>query len=70
MAWGGGVNCQQILPRGTLEEIRADVQRNMNIFKPGGGFVFNPIHNIMGDIAPEKIVALYDEAYRSSFYMD
>ena len=42
----------------------------MEIFRPGGGFVFNPIHNIMGDIAPEKIVALYDEAYRNSFYQE
>ena len=66
--WGGGVNCQKILPSGSLEDIRADVRRNMEIFKPSGGFVFDPIHNIMGDIAPKKIVALYDEAYRNSFY--
>lgn len=66
--WGGGVNCQQILPRGTLEDIRADVRRNMEIFKPGGGFVFNPIHNIMGDIVPEKVVALYDEAYFPDYH--
>ena len=62
-------NFDMVLARGgTEEEIRSDVCKNMAIFKPGGGFVFNPIHNIMGDIAPEKIVAVYDEAYRSSFY--
>ena len=66
--WGGGVNCQNILPTGTEEEIRANVRELTQIFKPGGGFVFNPIHNIMGDIEPKKIIAVYDEAYKNSFY--
>jgi uroporphyrinogen decarboxylase len=40
----------------------------MSIFKPGGGFVFNQVHNIMGDIAPDKIVAMLDTAYENAFY--
>lgn len=66
--WGGGVNCQNVLPSGSEEEIRANVRELVNIFKPSGGFVFNPIHNIMGDISPQKVLAVYDEAYRNSFY--
>lgn len=66
--WGGGVDTQHVLPTGNLDEIRADVRRYSEIFKPGGGYVFNPIHNIMGDVAPESILALYDTAYDCSFY--
>lgn len=66
--WGGGVNCQHILNRGTEEEIRQNVRELCNIFKPNGGFVFNPIHNLMGDIPPEKIMMVYEEAYKNSFY--
>jgi uroporphyrinogen decarboxylase len=40
----------------------------VNIFKPGGGFVFNQVHNIMGDVPPENIVAMLDTAYRESFF--
>jgi uroporphyrinogen decarboxylase len=40
----------------------------MGIFKPGGGFVFNQVHNIMGDVPPENVVAMLDTAYEQSFY--
>lgn len=66
--WGGGVSCQTVLPSGTVEDVRQNVRELTAIFKPGGGFVFNPIHNIMGNIPPEKVEAIYDEAYRNSFY--
>lgn len=66
--WGGGIDTQHVLPAGNEADIRADVQKYCNIFKPNGGFVFNPIHNIMGDVAPEHILTLYDEAYKNSFY--
>ena len=54
---------------GTTEEIRNHVRENIDTFKPGGGYVFNQVHNIMGDIAPEKIIAMYDTAYEESFYI-
>ncbi len=66
--WGGGCNTQQILNFGTSDDVKANVKMLMNIFKPGGGFVFNQVHNIMGDIKPENIVAMLDTAYEESFY--
>ncbi len=62
--WGGGCDAQHILPFGTPEEVREQVRRNMEIFKPGGGYVFNGIHNIQADVPPENIVALFDAAYK------
>jgi uroporphyrinogen decarboxylase len=61
--WGGGCDAQHILPFGTPEQIREQVRRNMEIFKPGGGYVFNGIHNIQADVPPQNIVALFDAAY-------
>jgi uroporphyrinogen decarboxylase len=58
--WGGGCNTQQILPNGTPEEVRADVFHNLDILFPGGGFVFQQIHNIQADVPPENIVAMFD----------
>jgi hypothetical protein len=57
--WGGGIDTQQVLPFGTREEIRAMVRDRMRVFGPGGGFVFNPIHNIQAGVPVENLLALY-----------
>lgn len=66
--WGGGVDAQHILPRGTPEEVAANVRQNLEAFMPGGGYVFNNVHNIQGEVPPENIVALFDTAYECGFY--
>jgi len=66
--WGGGCDAQHILPFGTPEEVREQVRRNMEVFKPGGGYIFNGIHNIQADVPPENVVALFDAAYEYGSY--
>ncbi len=58
--WGGGVDTQHTLPFGTPDEIRAQVRERMRIFGQGGGFVFNPIHNVQAGVPVENLVALYE----------
>ncbi len=60
--WGGGCDTQSVLPNASPEEIRAHVAERLKIFTPGGGFVFNQIHNIQANIPPENILAMYDTA--------
>ena len=60
--WGGGCDTQHVLPNATPEEITQHVAERIKIFSPGGGFVFNQIHNIQADIPPENIVAMFDTA--------
>jgi len=66
--WGGGCNTQKVLGTGSPADVAANVRELVNIFKPGGGFVFNQVHNIMGNVPPENIVAMLDTAYEESFY--
>ena len=66
--WGGGCDTQYILWKETPEKITNHVKENMEIFKPGGGFVFNQVHNVMGNVPPENVVAMFDAAYNNSFY--
>jgi len=61
--WGGGCDTQTVLPAATPEEIREHVRERMEIFKPGGGFVFNQIHNVQPNVPPENVVAMLDAAY-------
>lgn len=66
--WGGGIDSQHVLPVAGPEEIRTAVRHNLRIFKPGGGYVFNNVHNIQYGVPPENIVALFDAAYEHGFY--
>lgn len=58
--WGGGIDTQQILPFGTPDEIHRQVRERMQIFGKGGGFVFNPIHNVQAGVPVENLLALYE----------
>jgi len=58
--WGGGCDTQKILPKGDPAAVAADVRRRVQILAPDGGFVFQQIHNVMADIPPENIVAMFD----------
>jgi len=58
--WGGGCDTKAILPKGTPQEVKEHVKRRLEIFMPGGGFVFNTVHNILPEVPPQNIVAMYE----------
>ena len=57
--WGGGCDTHRVLSRGTPDEIRQHVRRQIEILKPGGGFVFQQVHNILADVPAENIIAMF-----------
>ncbi|MGA3355112.1 MAG: uroporphyrinogen decarboxylase family protein [Acidimicrobiales bacterium] len=58
--WGAGIDTQRVLPFGTPDEVRTMVRERMRIFRVGGGFVFNTIHNVQAGIPTENLLALYE----------
>ena len=58
--WGGGCNTQSILNHATPKQVKDHVRHNLEIFSPGGGYVFNSIHNILPDVPPENIMAMFE----------
>lgn len=66
--WGGGIDSQHVLPFAAPEEVRDHVRANVRALKPGGGYVFNNVHNIQAGVPPENILALFDAAYEFGFY--
>jgi len=58
--WGGGVNTQKTLPFGTPEDVRREVLARLEVFSPGGGYVFNPVHNIQPQTPVENVLAMFD----------
>jgi len=66
--WGGGVDTQGVLPHGTPQEVKDDVRRNIEALAPGGGFVFNTVHNIQADVPPQNIIAMWDALQEYGVY--
>ena len=60
--WGGGVDTQSTLPFGTAEEVRRQVRDRTRTFGPGGGFVFNAVHNVQALVPVENVLAMYQAA--------
>lgn len=58
--WGGGCDTQYILVHGTPEQVRQHVKKQVEILAPGGGFVFQQVHNILEGVPAENIVAMFE----------
>ncbi len=58
--WGGGVDTQSTLNKGTPQEVKEEVKKILDILAPGGGFVFAPVHNVQDDVLPENFWAMWD----------
>lgn len=58
--WGGGCDTRRVLPQGTPEEVRRHVTRLLDTWSPGGGYVFQQVHNIQADVPPENVMAMFD----------
>jgi len=58
--WGGGCDTRSVLNRATPEEVKKHALERLEILSPGGGFVFNTVHNILPEVPPENIVAMFE----------
>jgi len=57
--WGGGCDTRHVLPHGTPDEVRDHARKLLSIWSPGGGYVFQQVHNIQADVPPENIIAMF-----------
>ena len=58
--WGGGCDTHAVLAFGTPEEVRRHVKEQVSILSPGGGFVFQQVHNVLANVPPENVIAMLD----------
>ena len=58
--WGGGCDTREMLSKGTPAQIREHVRRLIGLWRPGGGYVFQQVHNILADVPPANVVAMFD----------
>jgi uroporphyrinogen decarboxylase len=69
LTFHGALDHQDVLPHGSVDEVRAEVRRVLAIMMPGGGYCLAPSHDLLLDeFPPENIVAMYDEARTHGCY--
>ncbi len=66
--WGGGCDTQRTLQFGTPDEVADEVRRRIADFAPGGGYIFNQVHNIQPGTPPENVCAMFDTACEFGTY--
>ena len=60
LSFWGGIDTQKVLPKGTTEEVKAEVRRRIRDFAPGGGYILGAVHDIQPDVPVENIIAMYE----------
>lgn len=66
--WGGGIDTQRTLPFGTPDQVREEVRQRIKVFGAGGGFVFNPVHNVQSRAPIANILAMYEAVREFGIY--
>lgn len=62
MAFWGAIDSQQVLPRGTVDDVRRAVEDTVEAMGEGGGYVLSAVHNIQPDVPTENILAMFQHA--------
>ncbi|MBN2301064.1 MAG: uroporphyrinogen-III decarboxylase-like protein [Lentisphaerae bacterium] len=63
----GAVDNQEILPFGSVEDVREEVLENMRVLGAGGGYILAPCHNIQVVSPAENIIAMYETCYENGW---
>lgn len=54
----GGIDQQELLPKGDTEAIKAEIERRARILGKNGGYLMAPAHIIQADTTPETVEAM------------
>ncbi|MBM4141994.1 MAG: hypothetical protein FJ225_00140 [Lentisphaerae bacterium] len=58
LSFCGAIDTRNVLPRGTTDDVRAEVRRRIRDLAPGGGYIASAVHCIQSDVPPENVVAM------------
>lgn len=58
----GGVDVQEVLPRGNTDDVKLEVRRCMDSVQKSTRYIIAPAHNIQPDTPVENVLAFFDEA--------
>jgi uroporphyrinogen decarboxylase len=59
LCFHGGIDMQNLLPKGSPAEVAAEVRRYCEVLGQHGGYILGPAHLFQPDVPPENILAMY-----------
>jgi uroporphyrinogen decarboxylase len=62
MAFWGGTDAQNTVPRGSVADVKRMVERLIEDMGEGGGYIFSNCHNIQPDVPLENVLAMFQHA--------
>ena len=68
LSFMGAIDTQHVLPFGTPDDVKREVERRIADLAPGGGFILAPVHNVQVDVSPENLVTMYRHALQVGMY--
>lgn len=68
LSFMGAIDTQRVLPFGTPDDVKREVDRRIADLAPGGGFILAPVHNVQADVSPENLVTMYRHARQVGTY--
>jgi len=58
LVFWGAIDTQHVLPKGTPDDVRAEVGRRVKDLSPG--YIPTSVHNIQAEVPPQNIVAMFE----------
>lgn len=60
LTFHGGIDMQELLPHGTVQQVREETKRLLDALNVDGGWIACSSHNLQPDTPPQNIVAMYE----------
>ncbi len=60
LSFHGGIDIQEVLPKGSSSDVENEVKRRIAIYAPKGGYILCAAHDIQNDVPSKNIIALYE----------
>ena len=65
----GAIDQQELLPKGTDEELEADIKEKIDILGKDRGYMISPAHIIQADVSPERVEKFIELCIKHGSYM-
>jgi uroporphyrinogen decarboxylase len=64
----GGIDTHVVLPKGDPADVREEVRKKISALGEGGGYILSADHNILLDVPPENLIAMFEAAFEYGKY--
>ncbi|SCY65573.1 uroporphyrinogen decarboxylase family protein [Desulfoluna spongiiphila] len=68
LSFWGGIDTFEVLPNGSVRDVRNEVAKRIGDLAPGGGYILGSVHNMQSDVPPENVIAMLESAVELGQY--